>query len=463
VRRRLHLRSISARLALWYAVAATLTLAGLFLAGYATLEHHVVNGLDLLNQAELGEVKAHMVRDYDPNNPDFLERRLRKPTERSGALFYICVHNDENGLSFSSTNLNGRVLPLRAGTMAYNLSEPGLPNLRVGVYRVAPYTITIGTLNRNVDETMQAYAELAFWLLGGMLLASLGIGYGLSRMALRPVRLISETADRIRSDNLSERIPVGQVRDEISDLSRMLNQMFDRIESSFKQVRQFTAEASHELKTPLSLIRLYSEKLLLSGNLGPGQEEILQLQLEELARLDQIIEEMLFLSRVEANAISLNLVHVNPARFLQLFSQDASVLAEHQGCKFAYTHDGEGRVGFDDKRIRQVLLNVLSNALKVTPPGGRVTLRSLLDDGTWRLSMEDEGPGLPPGQHERIFDRFVRLALPDSDSKGSGLGLAICRSIVTMHHGRIFATEGLHGAGLRILIEIPAAGAAAYP
>src|SRR5882724_7735746 len=93
---------------------------------------------------------------------------------------------------------------------------------------------------------------------------------GLSRVALKPVRLIRETANRIRSDNLSERIPVGEVRDEISELARLLNQMFDRLEYSFNQIRRFTAEASHELKTPLSLVRLQAEKLLVAGNLSPA-------------------------------------------------------------------------------------------------------------------------------------------------------------------------------------------------
>jgi signal transduction histidine kinase len=451
------LRSISTRLAIWYALAATATLACLFVTGYFVLERHIINGLDMLNRAELGEIKAHMVREYDPDDPGFLERRLRKPSERSGALFYISLRNDLNGLHFSSDNLHGRSLDGPAGQRAFNLDLPGVGTLRVGRYHIAPYTITIGTPDRQVSNTLEGYAEIGLSLLGAMMVASVGIGFGLSRLALRPVRMISETANRIRSDNLSERIPLGKASDEIADLSNMLNQMFDRLESSFTQIRQFTAEASHELKTPLSLVRLYAEKMLLSGTLAPPHEEALQLQLEELARLDQIIEEMLFLSRAEAHAITLDLTDANPAAFLQCFAQDARVLAEHARGQFAHSHDGEGQVGFDHKRMRQVLLNLLSNALKVVPAGGRITLRSLLEDGCWRISVEDEGPGLPPEQHERIFERFVRL--PGSDDKGNGLGLAICRSIVGLHHGRIFAAPGAHGPGLQVIIEIPGARA----
>lgn len=454
--RALRLRSISTRLALWYACAATATLALLFATGYFLLERHVVGGLDLLVTSELGEVRAHMVREYDPNDATFLERRLRKPTDRSSALFYIDVRNEQNGLRFRSTNLNGQNLDGPPGARKFDLHRAGLPQLRVGSYRIAPYMINIGTLDRGVGEMLEGYVEIGLWMIAAMLAASLTIGLVLSRLALRPVRRISEMAARIHSDNLSERIPVGAVSDEISDLSVMLNEMFDRLESSFRQVRQFSAEASHELKTPLSLVRLYAEKMLLSGSAGAAHEETLQLQLEELARLDQIIDELLFLSRVEANAITLSLEQVNPAPFLQHFAQDAGVLAEHYGLRFAHMHDGDGRVAFDAKRLRQVLLNLVSNALKVTPAGGNITLRSVLEDGMWHMSIEDEGTGLPVEQHERIFDRFVRFQPAGSDSRGSGLGLAICRSIVAMHGGRIHAANNPGGAGLRVVIEIPA-------
>jgi two-component system heavy metal sensor histidine kinase CusS len=303
-----------------------------------------------------------------------------------------------------------------------------------------------------------------------MMAASLVIGIVLSRAALRPIRLISDTATRIGSDNLDQRIPVGAVRDEVSDLARMLNQMFDRLQASFNEVRRFSAEASHEVKTPLSLIRLHAEKMLRDG-VTPQQEEALVVQLEEIARLDQIIEELLFLSRAEANAISLKLDDVHPAAFLQGFAQDAQVLCEHQGLHFAHTHDGEGRVPFDQKRLRQVLLNLLTNAIKASPPGAHVTLRSVLEERAWTLVMEDQGTGLPPHEHERIFERFVRVK--QGDERGNGLGLAICRSIVTLHGGRIHARHGDHGhgghdrhdgrggsnggnRGLEIVIELPA-------
>jgi two-component system heavy metal sensor histidine kinase CusS len=447
--------SISTRLALWYALAASATLACLFVTGYFALAHHLYNGLDMLNLDELGEVKAHMVRDYTPSDPSFLERRVRKPIERSHALFYVTLRNNETGSSLYSYNLHGQPIGGATAKVKFDLDQPGIGPLRVGRYQLAPFTITIATSRLDAARTLEGYAEIAAALLGGMALASLLIGFSLSRMALRPVRAISDTANRIGSDTLGERIPVGAARDEIAELSIMLNQMFDRLESAFTQIRRFSAEASHELKTPLSLVRLHAEKMLLSGRLEQAHEEAVQQQLEELARLDQIIEEMLFLSRVEARAISLRNTRANPAAFLHGFAQDARVLAEASGHRFAHTHDGEGKVDFDPQRIRQVLLNLLTNALKVAPRGSCVVLRSLLDNGCWRISVEDEGPGVAPDQYERIFERFVRLPA-GADDQGNGLGLAICRGIVGMHRGRIHAGPRAQGSGLQVLVEIPA-------
>jgi len=316
--------------------------------------------------------------------------------------------------------------------------------------------VTVATPIAPVYDVMQGYVRVSAALIVVMLLASIALGFGLSQLVLRPVRIIRDTANRIRSDNLKERIPVENVKDEISELARLLNQMFDRLETAFDQIRRFTADASHELKTPLSLVRLHAERLLVNSDLDPAQKELVHVQLEELARVNQIIDELLFLSRADAHAIAVDLKQQGPAGFLHSFAQDAAALAEHHGRKFHYTHEGEGEAAFEEKRIRQVLLNLLANALNVSPPGGTITLNSTLHDGVWRVSVEDEGPGLTPEQRRKLFERFVRFGPQSTADKGSGLGLAISRSIVQLHKGRIFALEGTSGRGLKMVVEIPA-------
>ena len=316
--------------------------------------------------------------------------------------------------------------------------------------------VMIGTSFSQVGTVMEGYTETSLILVCLMLVVSVITGLALSRAAMRPVRLIQETANHIRSDNLSERIPVSEVQDEISNLARLLNEMFDRLEVSFNQIRRFTAEASHELKTPLSLVRLQAEKLLVEGGLNATQEEAVQMQLEEIARLNKIIEELLFLSRAESQAVQLDFRREDPRAFLQSFEQDARALSEHRGAAFSASIEGTGKVDYDPKWLRQVLLNLLQNALNVSPPGGRITLVSTFAVDAWKVSIEDQGPGVPEAQRERIFERFVRLDHDGSrDTGGSGLGLAISRSIISLHRGVIRAEPGSQGRGLRVSFELP--------
>ena len=450
----LQMRSIGARLAIWYALAATITLTCLFAAGYQMLERHLIHGLDLLNAAQFEQIKAHMHPEHETVDPEMIEQRIRALTEYSAVLFYVDVHSARTGTIFRSRNLKGHFVPDVKGQRNFNVQIEDIGELRVTEFVLGNFDVNIGTPLKAVRVVMEGYAEICVGLLGAMLVISMLIGLWLSRMALLPIRGISETANHIRSDNMATRIHVTNVRDEISDLARMLNQMFDRLESSFIEIRRFTAEASHELKTPLSLVRLHAEKILVDGGLTSTQEESVHVQLDELARLDQIIEELLFLSRAEARAITLDLDEADPAQFLNNFAQDARVLAEHHGQRFAHNHVGQLPVTVDAKRVRQVLLNLLSNALHVSPSGTAVTLCSEVSEGVWRITVDDEGPGLPEEQRERIFERFVRLQ-PGSYG-GSGLGLAICRSIVELHQGAIFARTGRYGRGLQMVIELPA-------
>ncbi len=453
------MRSIGARLSLGYALASAATLAGLFFLGYFLLERQLTDSLDLLNATEFTEVRQTLGPDPAALTPAGIDERIRRTTEVASVLFYIDIHEHDKGLLFTSSNLGGARMPDVPGARMFNGRVEGVGELRIGEFVLGPMDVMIGTSLSQVRRLMDGYAEISLVLVCLMFVVSLITGMALSRVAMRPVRAIQATANRIRSDNLSERIPVADVRDEISNLARLLNEMFDRLESSFVQIRQFTAEASHELKTPLSLVRLQAEKLLVDGGLTPVQEEAVQLQLEEITRLNQIIEELLFLSRAEAQAVHMEIRRENPRAFLDAFAQDARVLAEHRGVRFAARLTGDGEVGFDARWLRQVLLNLLSNALNASPAGGRVTLSSEFTIDAWRVAVEDEGPGVPARQRERIFERFVRLQAAAEPTGGSGLGLAISRSIVALHHGTIRAEEAAGGTGLRVVFELPLAAA----
>lgn len=455
------MRSIGARLAFWYAGAATLTLACLFVAGYYLLENQLVRGLDALNRSQYEQIKAHLGDDYAALTPQIIDARIRETANYASALFYITIDDRNSAVRpvFYSTNLRGQEIPDVKGRRVYNAKISRIGELRVAEFILGPFDVTIATSFNSVNEATEDYVEICIWLLLGMAAVSVAIGRGLSRLALRPVRLIRETASRISSDNLGERIPVADVRDEMSELAQLLNQMFDRLEKAFDEIRRFAAEASHELKTPLSMIRLQAERLLEKGGLSAANEESVQVQLEEVSRLTQTIEELLFLSRAEAREIELNLARQDPEEILANFLQDARVLLEHQGLNFLQSHSGSGEILAEPRWIRRVLLNVLTNAIKASPSDGTITLTSRVEAGQWQVALDDQGGGVPAEFREKIFERFYRLATgKGADESGTGLGLAICRSIVNLHRGKMWAEAAPGSTGLRVVFAIPIFG-----
>jgi signal transduction histidine kinase len=453
------MRSLGARLVLWYSVVSTVTLASLVAMGFYLLNRHLINSLDLLNAVQFESVKSSLGPSFATLTADELANRIQAMDRQGSPQFYIEIREADGRILFRSINLGDQRLAADASRPeAFDVELAQIGELRVGRFPLGDREVLVATSRAPVDQVMEGYAQIGLVLAALSLVASVVIGLVFSEIALRPVRIIQETANRIRSDNLSQRIPVSEVRDEISDLARLLNEMFDRLESSFNQIRRFSAEASHELKTPLSLLRLEAEKLLLNEGLTPDQHEAVQVQMDEISRLEQIIEDLLFLSRAEAQAVTLAVRHCNCSEFLEAFVPDARVLAEHRAVRFAARIERGEPADFDPKWIRQVLLNLLTNGLNVSPRGSLVTLESEFTVDGWHVAIEDEGPGVPADQRERIFERFVRLPSAGAEVvEGSGLGLAIVRVIIQLHRGTIRAEAGPRKGGLRVIFELPLA------
>ena len=450
------MKTLGSRLALSYSLASTVTVIAVLAVGFFLLNRHLARSTDLLNVAECDRLKAALGPDLLSATPEQVRRRISSAGAGETSAFFVEISRPASALVFRSPNLAGQSLPDSQSREAYSATVPGIGQVRIQRLVFEGGVIAVGTSMALASQVTDGYAQICILLVSLTLLASLAAGLGLSHFALRPIRVIQDTAYRIGSDNLDERIPIPDVEDEISDLARLMNEMFDRLESSFQQIRRFTAEASHELKTPLSLVRLHAEKLLSDGSLAPGQEEALQSQLEEITRLNQIIEELLFLSKAEAGAVAPQMVRENPGACLEAFVLDAQILAEHAGVRFEAVIEGSQPASFDRKWIRQILLNLVGNALRISPPGSLITLRSAFTIDQWRLEVEDEGPGVSVEDRERIFERFVRLKSASGESPGgTGLGLAICRSMVEMQGGRIRAEQGKRRGGLCVVCELP--------
>lgn len=454
------MKSLRAQLTVWYAAAAITPVALLLVSGFFLLEGYFSHSLHMMCVAEFEEMKQRLDRipgDLATVDGPELTRWLRRHTEIDARLFYIQIYRPGEGTLFASSKLEGFNLPDQPGSH-FKWTAGALGELQISEFLHGSLHVQIATPTAIVGQLMRWYWQASLTLGGLFLGMSIVIGIALSRMALRPIRLIEQTARRIHVDNLSERIPVLAAQNEISALGQLLNRMFDRLESSVVEIRRFTAEVSHELKTPLVLARLNAERLLMSGGLSPEQKEPLHELLEEIGRLNQIVENLLFLAKADSGGYQLGLISRDPQGFIADFAEYARLLAEHHGLKFALSANDSGGVAIDASRLRQVLLNLVSNAINVSPPGGRLILASTIASTAWQLTLEDEGPGVSEKDLPRLFERFTRIGpdRPAMERKGNGLGLAISRSIIMLHGGTIRATNRLDRSGLKLRIEIPA-------
>jgi len=450
------MRSLRFRLTLWFSLAVTLTAGSAAAIGYFVVRKQMHDGIDFLLAAETEEI-LHRMGDHPERLPrDVLVEALRGHAEIDAPIYYFQIHRDGEGVIFRSRNLGETSLP--------DLSDGG-PLVRTVVFGDEPlrlreqyfhsYHVQIATNLEQVEQLIERYQHLLIVGLPLLFGSSIVVGLLLSEIALKPVRAMQRGAQRISASNLSERLPVPAGQDEIAALARLLNDLFTRLEAAFEQVRRFTADASHELKTPLSLIRLHAERLMQSTRLEPVDLAQLESQLEEITRLNKLVDSLLFIAKADAGSLPLDRRRHDAARVLAEFGEDAAALAEDRGLTFRIERNDACSAEFDAVLIRQVLLNVLSNAIRHTPAGRAITLASQGADDVWTIRIDDEGSGVPPDQLEQIFGRFVRG--PGADARtpdGSGLGLSIARSIVVAHGGTITAANR-EGGGLRVTIQLP--------
>ncbi|MFI5357799.1 MAG: sensor histidine kinase [Opitutales bacterium] len=457
------MKSFTGRITVLFVVLVTVTTGVVLAIGGWQLSRAAVTGLDFLNRAEFREVQERLGPEPATLRPAEIDRRLRSHTLIDSAEFYFQLHNDAGELLFRSDNLGSTVLPDLTGRAPnWTGTLPDLGVIRESEFHLGTLRIQIASSLDPAQRLIESYTHTSLVLLGGVVLLSCGLGWSFARLALRPVRAIRETATRIGADNLGERIAVPGGRDELAALAGLLNQMLGRLEASFLQVKRFTADASHELKTPLALMRLNAEKLRPRFAADPEVSEALDDLLEDLDRMRRIIDSLLFLTQADSGGLAPVRAVIETGDFVRNFAEDAAALADDRGVRFTLARADAGQVTGESTLLRQLLLNLVSNACRVLAPGGEVTLDSRLEPRRWRLVVSDNGPGLPADQLERVFERFVRLTPagqePDA-AGGHGLGLAICRSIATLHGGRIFAENRRGTHGLRVVVEIPHAPA----
>jgi signal transduction histidine kinase len=272
------------------------------------------------------------------------------------------------------------------------------------------------------------------------------IGLGalwLTRKALRPVEELTTRAETITASNLTERLPELGGKDEIANLSRTLNRMMDRLQSSFEQSRRFASDASHELKTPLTIIRGETDAAMRSGSLPPGAERSLVNIQEETGRLVHIVEGLLILSQADAGKFRLALQPHNLSEFISEMAEDVEILATPRDIDLKIDIEKGIIVDAEPHFLRQAALNLFDNAVKYNRDSGRIeaSLGRNGREAVFRIANTTDHP-VTEGDKVRVFDRFFRADKSrDRERGGQGLGLSICAEIIRAHHGQIMILD----------------------
>ncbi len=449
--RRISPLSIHTRLALWYTSVLLISLVIVGAFSYSLLARALAEDVDrqLLGLAKIlrGAVATRHPAD------------LELDAEFHDQLFQVV--DGQGTVTYRSPRLKGRTLP-PAGATHFETVQLGNEPARLATLPVTdePEPSAFVQVAVSLTHTRRA---LAHYLETFVVLIPLALGLAavsgalMARKALAPVDAISREARRIRAEDLSRRLRLRGTGDELDRLTETLNEMLARLEGAFAEMRRFSADAAHELRTPLTALKGGLEVALRAERSADAYRDVLAASLTEVDRLIRLAEDLLLVARSGAEAATARA----PIELDQLALEVVDVgarLARPRGISVRIDIDEPVQVLGDASALRRATLNLVENAVKYTPAGGRVELTVGRENHAGILSVLDTGPGIPLEARARVFEPFVRLdADRGRETGGAGLGLSIARSIVTAHGG-VLTLESPAAGGARFIIRLPAAG-----
>jgi len=449
------------KLTLWYGGVLAIVLVIFGTVVYVMMRQHLMRRIDKGLQEELSDVLSEVRRaDSVGDLKEWLDRRFAahagfdfQITRLSGERFFFNPRLAEQawpvpaiGEASQAARFQTIFIERKGNWRIVHMTEPG---------PVEPLLVQVG---RPLAESEHELHELLLtFLLAGpfTLTAAIAGGYFLACRVLRPVQSMTQAAKSISADRLSERIVIGNPHDELGELGTTLNQMIDRLEQSFDEMRRFTADAAHELRTPLAIIRSEAEIALRLPRTDDQYRTVLENLLEDVNRLTALADQLLFLSRQEARLMGDSNDIVLIDELLHDVVGNMQIIAQEKGVELTLRRTAPCRLSCDARLLRRLFVNILDNAIKYTAPRETVTVDNDVDSEHVKVIIEDRGEGIAPEHLRHVFDRFYRADAARSNEKGgAGLGLAICQSIVKGCGGMI-EVESQLGVGTRFTVRLP--------
>lgn len=440
-------RSISLRLTIWF---SGITFAVLALFGC---------GMWFILKSTLTSGRSHTLERRADRLGDLLSSSDGMPVEQrahkfqafadatGGGLIEVFRTNGERALPSPSADSKDFPWPRTESIARDRFTEVAFQSQR---YRVLarPFSCDLGTVVmymaaplENNRQVLRAFTTGLLWTLPALLAISALGGYSLSRRALRPVDEITAATRSISLSNLSARLPVPASRDELQRLSETCNEMLARMESAVIEIKRFTADASHELRNPVSFVRTTAELALRSREADPASRRAFKEIVTECGKANRLLEDMLTLARADTGHSRLAFEPVDLMEALRAFGQKGSILAGQRGHTLTIDFDADrhATVLGDYASLQRLLWILLDNATKFTPSPGSIRMKVAVEDHQAVVTVEDNGIGISAADLPHIFDRFYRADKSRSQVEGAGLGLSIAQWISNVHGASISA------------------------
>ena len=405
------------------------------------------------------------VLEYSHDDPDvvaFIEEATRYYQIYDAAQGQLLVQST----SFESLGLHytpGEVAVFRQGPHVYDVqTDRGrfriLSSLIAGTGSDL-YLLQVGESLSGVDRALARFDRLLAWGIGVSVIAAALVGRWMAGRALTPLTRFARATRAISITNLSHRLPVRGAEDELDEVAHAFNQALSRVEHAVGEMRQFSAALAHELRTPLAVLRGETEMALSKPGLSDELQARLESQLDEFDRLTRLINQILTLARAEGGEIALARSPVDLVALATAVVEQLEPVADARQVTLSCVSSGSVPVTGDAGWLERLLLVLLDNAIKFTPPGGRVTVHLGHEADGATLSVSDTGVGIAPDALPHVFERFYRADPARSrELEGAGLGLALARWIVDRHGGTIAVASRL-GEGATFTVRFPAATA----
>jgi heavy metal sensor kinase len=459
--------SLKIRIAVWYISLSTLILLCLGIALYAIISYSLMNERRALIAQDLERVQQVAQRQGNRGVNRLLDEAEEEIPLKPGDEFVEIFTLEGTSIATSPSSKNRR-LPFRPDLAqrppkfeTISTSADGSPALLGGTtiqVNGQSYFVAIAASLANVRSIQRRLLMTLLVSIPLAILLSLVGGAILAKQATGPLNKMTETAERISVDHLDERIKLQGADIELKRLAEAFNQMLDRLDASFKQIRQFTADASHELRTPVAI--LMGETDLAVNNLLDYEEckAALSSRREELQRMAQIVDDLLALSQFDHGQKALQRKRLDFSDLVIEICEQQRNQARSKGVDLQLTKTAPLEVDGDATRLRQMVRNVLDNAIKYTPNGGAVTVElDQTQNHRFELRVSDTGIGIPDNALGHIFDRFYRVdEARTREAGGSGLGLSIVKQIVDAHGGTIKVNSEV-GIGTIVSVFLPGA------